>query len=172
MPFPTWYAAYTYPQHEAKVAAQLCTSGLQNFLPTYSVVRRWRNRQTVCQRRPLFPGYLFVRVGRKDTVRVLRTPGVVCLVGTGGQPTPIPDSEIDFLQSHALYDKAEPHPFINVGDKVRITFGPFAGLEGFLVKKQSQCRLVVCVELLRQAVSVQIDSDRIEFVARRQNSAS
>jgi transcription antitermination factor NusG len=98
----------------------------------------------------------------------MKTRGVVCLVGSGGNPTPIPDSEIELLQLRLVRANAEPHPFLNVGDHVRVTCGPLVGLEGILLEKRSQLRLVVCMELLRQAVSVQVDANQIEFVARKQ----
>src|SRR5690349_16465307 len=82
-----WYAAYTCAQHEKRVAAELGMRGLEHFLPLYSSVRRWKDRRVQLEL-PLFPGYIFVRLGGlSERLRVVQIPSVVRLVGFGGAPT-------------------------------------------------------------------------------------
>src|SRR5438876_188842 len=152
-----WYAAYTRAKHEKRVAAELGMREVEHFLPLYSSVRRWKDRRVQLES-PLFPGYVFVRLALRDRLRVLQIPSVVRLVGFSGHPTPLPDSEIETLRS-GLSERlrAEPHPYLTVGRRVRITAGTFAGLEGILKRKKSNLRVVISLELIQRSVAVDID---------------
>jgi len=159
-----WYAAYTAPRHEKSAARQLQLSQLECFLPLYSTVRRWKNRTRVRLDLPLFPSYVFVRMTRREYARALAVPGIINLVGSGRSPSPLPDSDIESLR-HGLPDgKVAPHPFLVAGEKARITCGPFAGMTGILVRQKNQFRVVLTLELIKQSVAVEIDSDEIEPV--------
>src|SRR5258708_33232190 len=125
---PRWYAAYTCAQHEKRVAAELGMREVEHFLPLFSSVRRWKDRRMQLEL-PLFPGYIFVRLALRDRLRVVQIPSVVRLVGFNGQPTALPDTEMEIMRSGlSQSSRAEPHPFLTVGRRVRITNGPFAGL--------------------------------------------
>ena len=153
-----WYAAYTCAQHEKRVAAELRARKVEHFLPLYSSVRRWKDRR-VSLDLPLFPGYVFVRLALCDRLRVVQIPSVVRLVGFGGLPTPLPDEELEILRSGICRSLgAEPHPFLTVGRRVRITGGPFAGLEGILKQKKKNLRVVVSLELIQRSVAVDVDA--------------
>lgn len=153
-----WYAAYTCAQHEKRVAAELGMREIEHFLPLYSSVRRWKDRRVQLEF-PLFPGYVFVRLALCDRLRVVQIPSVVRLVGFGGLPTALPDEEMEILRkglSQGL--RAEPHPFLIIGRRVRITAGPFEGLEGVLKRKKSSLRVVVSLDLIERSVAVDVDA--------------
>jgi transcription antitermination factor NusG len=153
-----WYAAYTCANHEKRVAEELVAREVEHFLPLYRSVRRWRDRRVELEL-PLFPGYVFVRLALRDRVRVLKIPSVVRLVGFGGSPTVLPDNEMDILRAGLSKSlRAEPHPFLAVGRRVRITGGPFAGLEGILKRKKTGLRMVVSLELIQRSVAVDVDA--------------
>jgi transcription antitermination factor NusG len=153
-----WYAAYTCANHEKRVAAELQVRTVEHFLPLYSSVRRWKDRR-LSLKLPLFPGYVFVRLALRDRLRVLQIPSVVRLVGFNGQPAALPDEEMEILRSgFSEGRKAEPHPFLTVGRGVRITGGPFAGLEGVLKRRKSNLRVVVSLELIQRSVAVDVDA--------------
>src|SRR5437899_2530661 len=119
-----WYAAYTCAQHEKRVAAELEMREVEHFLPLYSSVRRWKDRRVTLDL-PLFPGYVFARLALRDRLHVLQIPSVVRLVGFNGQPTVLPDTEMEIMRSRLSQSlRAEPHPFLTVGRRVRITGGP------------------------------------------------
>src|ERR1043166_10057148 len=82
---PHWYAIYTCANHEKRVAAELEARAVENFLPLYHSLRRWKDRRVILNT-PLFPGYVFVRLAMQDRVRVVQVPSVVRLVGFGGVP--------------------------------------------------------------------------------------
>jgi transcription antitermination factor NusG len=157
-PEQQWYAAYTCANHEKRVAAELGAREVEHFLPLYSSVRRWKDRRVNLDL-PLFPGYIFVRLALRDRLRVVQIPSVVRLVGFNGLPTALPDTEMEILRtglSRSL--RAEPYPFLTVGRRVRVTGGPFAGLEGILRRKKTNLRVVVSLELIQRSVAVDVDA--------------
>jgi transcription antitermination factor NusG len=111
---------------------------------------------------PLFPGYIFVRLALCDRLRVLQIPSVVRLVGFGGLPTALPDTEMEIMQSgFSQILGAEPHPYLTVGRRVHITGGPFAGLEGVLRRQKSTLRVIVSLELIQRSVAVDVDASDV-----------
>ena len=155
---PHWFATYTCANHEKRVAADLDARNVERFLPTYSSVRRWKDRRVQLDL-PLFPGYVFVRLPLCERLRVLQIPSVVRLVGFGGLPVPLPDHEIELMRSGLSQSRgAEPHPFLKAGRRVRITGGPFAGLEGILKRKGNNFRMVISIELIQRSVIVDVDA--------------
>ena len=162
---PRWFAAYTCANHEKRVAAELDTRRIERFLPLYGSVRRWKDRKVKLDL-PLFPGYVFVRVALPERLRVLEIPSVVRLVGFAGLPVALPDDEMERMRSGLSHGaNAEPHPFLTVGRRVRITAGPFAGLEGVLKLKKSGFRAVISLEMIQRSILVSIDACDVAPVA-------
>ena len=152
-----WYAAYTRANHEKRVACEIEVRGIEHFHPVYSSVRRWKDRRVNLEL-PLFPGYVFVRLALRDRLRVLQIPSVVRFVGFNGQPAALPDEEMDILRTGLSQRlRAEPHPFLTVGRRVRIRNGPFAGLEGVLKRKKNSVRVVVSLGLIQRSVAVDVE---------------
>jgi transcription antitermination factor NusG len=159
---PRWFAAYTSPRHEKHVSQQMQHRGIQNFLPLYKSMRRWKDRRKELEL-PIFPGYLFVRMALRERVRVLQVPGVVQLVSFQGRPAPLPDSEIEMLRGQLSQSGTlQPHPFLTVGRRVRVTNGPMSGMEGLLARKKEKFRVVLSIELIQRSVAVEVDMRDIE----------
>jgi len=164
---PCWYAAYTRSRHEKQVARQLEEKAVESFLPLYEAVHRWKDRRARVQL-PLFPGYVFVRLPLRERLKVLEIPSVVRLVGFNGKPAPLLEHEIETLRSGwERLLSAEPHPFLKVGQKVRITAGPLAGLEGILIQKKQNLRVVLSINLIMRSIVVDVDSGDIHPVQGR-----
>ncbi len=161
-----WFAAYTTPRHEKAVVRQLRVRQVESFLPLYTSVRRWKNGCQVAVEQPLFPGYVFVHVERRQSVRVLQVPGVVSIVGKGREPSALPSHEIQSLREGLALRRYEPHPCLAVGDKVRIVEGPLAGMAGVLVRKKKWLRVVLTLDLIMQSVAVEIGIDEIEPIRK------
>jgi transcription antitermination factor NusG len=156
-PAPAWYAAYTFANHEKKVAGQLAERDVEHYLPTFEAVRRWSDRSMRIQQ-PLFPGYVFVRLSLRERLRVLQVPSVVRLVGFNGSPAPLPDREIETLRRSLIAGLgASPHPYLKEGTKVRIVRGPLEGAEGILIRKKNIFRVVISIDLILRAASVEVD---------------
>jgi transcription antitermination factor NusG len=160
-----WFAAYTLTRHEKHVRAILTARHIEAFLPLYAVLHRWRNGCEKDLDLPLFPNYVFVRIASQDRVRVLQVPGVVSLVSFGGKLAPLPDLQIEALRSGIGERKLEPHPYLGVGERVRIKAGPMRGLEGVLVRKKSNLRVVLALDVIMQSVAVEVNAEEVEAVA-------
>jgi len=157
-----WYAAYTRPNHEKKVAEQLDLRNIEQLLPLYSSMRQWRDRK-VRLMRPLFPGYVFVRISLEKRLRVLEVPGIASLVGFGSQPVCMPEEDIQFLRRCMNHKtNVEPHPYVAVGRRVRVKGGPLGGLKGVIVSSKNRTRLVVSFDLIQRSATVEADQIDVE----------
>jgi transcription antitermination factor NusG len=154
---PRWYAAYTCANHEKRVQGQLEQRRVESFLPVYESVRQWKDRRMRLQL-PLFAGYVFVRMTLMDRLRVLEVPSIVRLVGFNGRLSALPDEEIEGLKKGlACGVRAEPHPFLTIGRRVRIAAGPFEGREGILIRRRGNLRVVLSIQLISRSIAVDVD---------------
>jgi transcription antitermination factor NusG len=160
-----WWAIYTRHQHEKIVARMLSAKGFEVFLPLYDSTRQWKDRNKMLSR-PLFPCYLFVRGENMHRLQVMTTLGVHMILCNGEQVAAVPEAEIQAIRKTvegAL--PIEPHPFLTCGERVRVKRGTLAGVEGILVRKRNQYRLVLTVDMLEQSVGVEIDASDVEPAA-------
>lgn len=157
-----WYAVWTRSRHEQVVREQLERKGLEAFLPTITRWSRWKDRKKQVDW-PLFPGYCFVRFDGADRLSVLKCTGVVNIVSFDGDIAPIPEHEIEsirrLLDSDLQFDSC---PMIREGMTVEVTHGPLKGVVGRLVRKGAHARLVLSVDLIGQAVSVEVDASDVK----------
>lgn len=159
-----WYAVYTCANHEKSVAAQLQIRSIEHLLPLYSSLRRWKDRRMLLDL-PLFPGYVFVRLALYNRLRVLQIPSVVRLVGFGGQPHALADGEVALLRSSlAGAARFAPHPYLRAGSRVRIVRGPLRGVEGILLRKKNEFRVVLSIDVITCSASVEVDSADIQRI--------
>lgn len=159
---PRWYAVSTRSRHEKSVGELLQRKRIETFLPLYETIRRWRNGDHRVQL-PLFPGYAFVHIALRDRLQVLKVPGVARLVGFNGAPTPLENEEVESLRrALATGVKASPHPYLTVGQRVRITGGPLAGCEGILIRRKRNFRVVLSIDLIQRSIVVDVDSSVLE----------
>jgi transcription antitermination factor NusG len=162
----SWFAIQTRPRYEKKVAVELQEKGVNTFLPLSSATHQWSDRRRLVQL-PLFSGYVFVRISLSLNARVsvLQTNGVVNFVGVRNMGIPIPDCEIEALQS-VLEGGAvfEPYPHLNIGQRVRICGGCFDGVEGVLVAVHGEQSLIVSVNLIQRSIAMRIDGYKVEAI--------
>ncbi len=161
-----WYALHTRPRHEKLVVQRLTERGVETFLPIISEVHRWSDRKKTVQL-PLFSCYVFAKFLPKRTERlnVLRVSGVLGLVGSQGEGTPIPDGQIDAVR--ALIDGELPwsaYPFLKIGQRVRIRGGALEGLEGILVSRNGNQTLVISVDAIQRSLAVRVEGYQVEAV--------
>jgi len=156
---PRWYAIRTRSRHEKRVHEQLAgRPDIEAFLPLWERRSWWKDRIKRIKV-PLFPGYCFARFRYSDRLQVLKTFGVVELVGSGSDPEPIPDAEMGAI--HALIGSGlsyEPFPFLTEGMEVEVSRGPMMGVRGRLLRKDRGLRVVLSVTSIRQSVSMEIDA--------------
>ena len=153
-----WYALWTRSRHEQVVREQLEQKQVEAFLPTVTRWSRWKDRKKKIDW-PLFPGYCFARFNARERLPILKCTGVVSIISFEGEPAPIPEHEIDsirtLIDSELAYD---PCPMIREGMMVEVAHGPLKGVIGRLIRKGAHARLVLSVDLIGQAVSVEVDA--------------
>lgn len=165
---PRWYAVQTRSRHEKKLLLHLEHSGFSSFLPLLDRLSRWSDRQKLVQE-PLFPGYVFVYLIWTPETRnlVLRQRGALALVGASGLGTPIPEKQIEDIQT-LLRQKPElsTYPFLRAGDKVRVCGGVFDGIEGILVTQPNphDPTLVISIDAIHRSLAIRIRGYEIEKV--------
>jgi len=172
--FP-WYALQVRTQHERGVADFLRGGGFDWFLPLYKCRKRWSDRVKEVEV-PLFPGYLFCRFNSNDRLPILKTPGVIQIVGYNRKPVEIDEAEIGAIRTLVESGMAsQPWPYLHVGDRVQIESGPLQGMSGILTNFKGKHRLIVSITLLQRAVAVEIDGALVTPIgasaARRETSA-
>jgi transcription antitermination factor NusG len=166
-----WYAVYTRHQHEKTIARILENKGFAIFLPLYESPRRWGDRIKLLSL-PLLPCYVFVKGGLDRRLDILTTPGIHCFVSRAGEPALIPTVQIDGIRRAVeMGGRVEPHPFLKIGDWVRVKSGPLEGIQGILVRNKNLCRLVLSVEMLGKAAAVEVDAAQVERLSRELSSS-
>jgi transcription antitermination factor NusG len=153
-----WYALRVRPRYEKLLSMTLQSKGFEDFLPLYRARRQWSDRQKELEL-PVFPGYLFCRFSLPDKYHIISAPGVMHIVGFGGQPVPVSEVELDAVRGLLKSGMPLlPYPWLSPGQQVYIERGPLKGVEGTLVAVKDHYRLVVSVSILQRSVSVELDS--------------
>ena len=156
-----WYALRTRSRHEKIVRDQLAGQGIEPLLPTVKRLSQWKDRKKEIEV-PLFSGYCFVRFAADRKLPVLKTIGVVDIVGAGHNPEPIADEEIAALRTlMASVLPYDSHPYLHEGMMVEVIRGPLQGVRGILLRKEKRHRLVLGVRLIQQAAAVEIDANDV-----------
>jgi transcription antitermination factor NusG len=107
---------------------------------------------------PLFAGYLFCRMNPRNRIPVLRTPGVIQIVGVGSRPIPVEEGEISAIQRAGKSGLATmPWPYLRAGIAARMEGGPVQGLTGIVVRIKFGIKLVLSVSILQRSMAVEID---------------
>lgn len=167
-----WYALLTKARHEKTVRDQLIGNGVEQFLPTIRRATQWKDRKAKVEV-PLFACYCFARFRWHDKFTVLNVSGVLQIVGGGDRPEAIPEEEIDAVR--AMMTSTLPynaHPYLKEGTRVEVIRGPLQGVTGILLYNRRPCRLVISINLLQQAASVEIDADDVVPIEQSAGYAS
>ncbi len=159
-----WYALQVRTRWEGSTALLLSGKGYETLLPTYKAKKRWSGKPKEFNV-PLFPGYVFCRFDAQKRLPVLVTPGVISVVACSKVPLPVDEGEIAALQTVVATGLlAEPWPYLELGQKVRIESEPLRGLEGILISFKGNHRIVLSVSLLRRSVALEVDQSSVRPV--------
>jgi transcription antitermination factor NusG len=161
-----WYALQTRPRHEKRVASELAQKGVNAFLPLVSDIRQWSDRRVQVDL-PLFSCYLFVNIvpTAECRVAVLQSYGALGFVGRGKEPISVPESQIEHVRR--LVANKIPfvaHPFLEIGQRVRIRGGVLDGIEGILERRKGRDHLVLSVQTIQRSLSLSIEGYDVEAV--------
>jgi transcription antitermination factor NusG len=159
-----WYAVHTRARHERVVAQRLREQGVNTFLPLITEVHRWSDRQKSVEL-PLFGCYVFVKLSStgEERLRVLRIDSVFKFVGARGLGTPIAEAQIDAVRT--LIGQQIPwstHPFLQIGQRVRVRGGALDGVEGILLSRNDDNTLVVSIDAIQRSLAVRIQGYDLE----------
>lgn len=161
---PHWYALHTKYRHEKKVDIRLKEKRIPSYLPLASVYRQWSDRHKRIEE-PLFSCYVFVLIPLRERLAVVQTDGAVNLVSFNGVPAAIPEAQIEairqVLERNVEVVRAD---YFTPGERVRVVRGPLHNVEGTLFVQKNNSRLVIRVQGIHQAISVEIDPHDLEAV--------
>jgi transcription antitermination factor NusG len=160
-----WYAVQTRARNEKVISERLQEQGLTTFLPLVTEIRRWSDRKKKVEL-PLFSCYVFVKLAisnNQERTRLYRTNGVFGIVSMGGQAIPIPDEQIDALRTVVAGQVAwSAHPFLKVGQRVRIRGGSMDGVEGRLLSCEGDRTLIISVDAIQRSLAVRVEGYDVE----------
>jgi transcription elongation factor/antiterminator RfaH len=163
--FANWYAVQTRARNEKVISERLQEQGLTTFLPLVTEVRRWSDRKKKVEL-PLFSCYVFVKLvasNNDERMRVYRTNGVFRIVSVCGEAVPIPDEQIDALRT--LVTQQVPwsaHPFLKVGQRVRIRGGSLEGVQGVLLSHTGDRTVIISIDAIQRSLAVRVEGYDVE----------
>ena len=163
---PRWYVLFVRSNQEKRVAEALRGRDVEHFLPCYKSVRQWKDRRVTLEI-PLFPGYVFLRLPQVERAKALTVSNVVSMVGTRNEPSAISDEEIAWIKLGIEHGKAEPYPYLQLGQRVVVTEGVMCGMEGILMRKRNNTRVVVSLDSIMRAFVVEVDASSVRPLAAR-----
>jgi transcription elongation factor/antiterminator RfaH len=158
-----WFVVRTKARREAYAEWQLARRGVETFLPRICEPARAGIHAVTA---PLFPCYLLVRIDLESQYfDVVWTPGVNKFVAFGDTPSALDDTVVEYLRARADSDGIiRAFPVFRKGDRVRVKYGPFSGIEGIIESPVSgRGRVQILMELLRRQTRVELP---LEFVDR------
>lgn len=158
-----WYVVHTTPQREKTVANQISNLGMEFFLPTYKTVRQWSDRKKKVEL-PLFPNYVFVHTSERERHLLFSISNLVKFVSIERKPVKVRESEIATVKRVLEADDVDlgEANYFETGSKVRIAQGQLAGLEGRVLKQNGKSRLLIRIDELRKAFSINIATSLLE----------
>lgn len=163
-----WYAIHTRSRFEQKVYDGMCGKSIEVFLPRVQVMSRRKDRRKKILV-PLLPGYIFVNtdLNPEGYWDIIKTVGVVRMVGFRGKPVPARDEEISSLMILDGTDRTvQNKAYMKRGDMVMVMEGPLKGLVGFyLHHKGQEEKVVVSIELLNRSLAVEIEDWALEKIS-------
>lgn len=159
-----WYALQTRARHEKAVAERLQQQGVETFLPIMREEHRWSDRKKIVEV-PLFGCYVFAKLQPENRQRmlVLTTNGVLQIVGVRGDGIPVPEEQIESVRTLVTQGvQWASHPFLKIGQRVRVRSGALNGIEGILVSRAGDDTLVVSVDVIQRSLAIHIEGYQVE----------
>lgn len=161
-----WYVLLVRSKQEKKVAESLAAREVEHYLPCYSVLSKWKDRRVRLEL-PLFPGYVFVHLPLLERTRLITVPNVVSLVGSSRGPSEVAEEEVLCIRRGLEHGSAQPHPYLHEGDRVMISSGIMAGMEGILLRRQNGAKIVISIASIFRAFAVELDEDCVRPLSLR-----
>ncbi len=162
-----WYALYTRPRHEKKAYDMLIEKGAMAYLPLLSTVRVYKTRKKKVEL-PLFPSYMFCQFEYKERYSILETHGIIKIVNFNGEPAIVPDWQIEAMRTILLKPESlKMENYFRQGDLVEVMAGPFKGLQGTVMNKKGESRLIITIDGIMQTLSVEVDMNNLKTISKK-----
>ena len=158
-----WIAVYTKSRHEQIVINELSKKDIESFCPMFKERRQWSDRKKWVHF-PLFRSYVFARIHLKENIFVLQTIGVNKIVKFQNKISIIPDQVINDIKN--IVDggyKIQQVDYFIKGDEVSVVSGPLKGVNGIIQYLKGDSRLIMKVEAIRQAFSIEISPEQLKL---------
>mgnify|MGYP001395584410 FL=1 len=158
-----WIAVYTKSRHEQIAINELSKKDIESFCPMFKERRQWSDRKKWVHF-PLFRSYVFARIHLKENIFVLQTIGVNKIVKFQNKISIIPDQVINDIKN--IVDggyKIQQVDYFIKGDEVSVVSGPLKGINGIIQELKGDSRLIMKVEAIRQAFSIEISSEQLKL---------
>ncbi len=160
---PEWFAFYTLPRAEKKVADRLDKLQMEFYLPLIRTMKQWSDRKKMVIE-PVFKSYIFIRVKPDDIKKVLPVEGILKIISFGGLPQKIPQNQLTYLRLLLESpDEIEVQNNLRLGDRVRVIQGPLNGAEGYL-SHDSPKNFRINIDIVGQSVAIYINPAYLEKV--------
>ena len=152
-----WYAIYTKPRWEKKLAERLEDKRIEHYLPVVKTLKLWSDRKKWVTE-PLFKSYIFVHVSDKEYLHAIQTPGAVKYITFERKAVSIPEVQIEAMKAfiESGEDPLTGSPEMKIGDRVRVNRGSLKGLDGTLVEFHNQRRVRIMIEGIQQSLHIKI----------------
>lgn len=159
-----WHVLHVIANHEKRVAQHLAVRSVEHYVPLYRMRSKWTDRSVLLER-PLFAGYVFVRFSPRERLSVVSTPGVLHLLGDSAG-NEVSSAELDRIRQALVGGYTLlPHPWLELGTRVRVRGGVFDGVEGVVTELRRQCTVIIALAAIRQCFSLEVGVDQVERVA-------
>ena len=153
-----WIVVRSKPRSEKVAHNELVKKNIEAYLPLLKERRKWSDRKKWVEF-PLFSSYLFARIDIKDSIFVLQTQGVNTIVKFGKQIAIVQNSVIEAIRLAMVGGyQLEPVEYFVEGNQVEVIAGPMKGVKGIVAKLKGQNRLIIKIDAIQQALSIQIES--------------
>ena len=159
-----WFVIHIKPRWEKKFASYCFLYKVNYYLPLQDSVRVYHNRKVVFTK-PIFPGYIFVKCSINDKSLLFRSGSIVRFINVPNERELLTDLN-NIYESLSRKLPIEHHAYVKEGYKVRITKGPFIGVEGIVIDAEDPSEVIVGIHLIQQAICLQVDPSQIELVSR------
>jgi len=163
-----WYLIHTKPRQEKTALQNLERQGYECYLPIL-FAKKIKNAGLNVVEEPLFPRYLFIRLGQhgaaKSWLPIRSTKGVSRLVCFGTEPAQVNDALVSLLRCHEMAQHQNPVSLFKQGEALAICTGPFAGIEGVFDAMQGERRAMILIDFLSRPVKVCVDAAGLRSVS-------
>jgi transcription antitermination factor NusG len=157
-----WFVAHSRPRREKKIVGHCARNALEAVLPCHRSVHKYRGK-TIEFQKPLFPGYVFLRLKPEQKGLVAQSKHVANLLDVHDQET-FERQLQDILLAVESNVSVRLAPSIGEGMRVRIKSGPLGGIEGWVEQRYGMTTVLLRLDFINQAAAVKIEAEMLELI--------